>query len=98
MEDIFDAIRSFIWGTSSSDKGNKKVVNPNAKENRERWISRIACRSDQVSGEMKSAAVGEVTYAVWKELKDSDRVNDDEFMRRIRKFVNRNACSRPQQP
>ena len=31
VEDIFDAIKSFIWGTSSSDKGNKKVVNPNAK-------------------------------------------------------------------
>ena len=98
VEDIFDAIKSFIWGTSSSDKGNKKVVNPNAKENRERWITLSACRSDQVNVEMKSPAVGKLTYALWKELKNSDKVNNDEFMRRIRKFVNRNTSSRPQQP
>lgn len=98
VEDIFDAIKSFIWGTSSSDKGNKKVVNPNAKENRERWITISACRSDQVNVEMKSPAVGKLTYALWKELKNSDKVNNDEFMRRIRKFVNRNTSSRPQQP
>ena len=98
VEDIFDAFKSFIWGTSSSDKGNKKVVNPNAKENRERWITLSACRSDQVNVEMKSPAVGKLTYALWKELKNSDKVNNDEFMRRIRKFVNRNTSSRPQQP
>lgn len=98
VEDIFDAIKSFIWGTSSSDKGNKKVVNPNAKENRERWITLSACRSDQVNVEMKSPAVGKLTYALWKELKNSDKVNNDEFMRRIRKFVNRNTSSRPKQP
>ena len=98
VEDIFDAIKSFIWGTSSSDKGNKKVVNPNAKENRERWITLSACRSDQVNVEMKSPAVGKLTYALWKELKNSDKVNNEEFMRRIRKFVNCNTCSRPQQP
>ena len=98
VEDIFDAIKSFIWGTSSSDKGNKQVVNPNAKENRERWITLSACRSDQVNVEMKSPAVGKLTYALWTELKNSDKVNNDEFMRRIRKFVNRNTSSRPQQP
>ena len=98
VEDIFDAIKSFIWGTSSSDKGNKKVVNPNAKENRERWITLSACRSDQVNVEMKSPAVGKLTYALWKELKNSDKVNNYEFIRRIRKFVNRNTSSRPQQP
>ena len=57
-----------------------------------------ACRSDQVNVEMKSPAVGKLTYALWKELKNSDKVNNDEFMRRIRKFVNRNTSSRPQQP
>ena len=98
VEDIFDAIKSFIWGTSSSDKGNKKVVNPNAKENRERWITLSACRSDQVNVEMKSPAVGKLTYALWTELKNSDKVSNGEFMKRIRKFVNRNTNSRPQQP
>ena len=47
---------------------------------------------------MKSPAVGKLTYALWKELKNSDKVNNDEFMRRIRKFVNRSTDSRPQQP
>ena len=98
VEDIFDAIKSFIWGTSSSDKGNKKVVNPNAKENRERWITLSACRSDQVNIEMKKPTVGKLTYALWKELKNIDKVGNDEFMKRIKRFVYRNASSRPQQP
>lgn len=98
VEDIFDAIKSFIWGTSSSDKGNKKVVNPNAKENRERWITLSACRSDQVNVEMKSPAVGKLTYALWKELKKSEKISNEEFMKRIRRFVYHNASSRPQQP
>ena len=98
VEDIFDAIKSFIWGTSSSDKGNKKVVNPNAKENRERWITLSACRSDQVNVEMKSPAVGKLTYALWTEQKKSEKVSNEEFMKRIRRFVYRNASSRPQQP
>ena len=98
VEDIFDAIKSFIWGTSSSDKGNKKVVNPNAKENRERWITLSACRSDQVNVEMKSPAVGKLTYALWTEQKKSEKVSNEEFIRRIRKFVNCNTTSRLQQP
>ena len=98
VEDIFDAIKSFIWGTSSSDKGNKKVVNPNAKENRERWITISACRSDQVNFEMKKPAVGKLTYALWTEQKTSEKVSNEEFMKRIRRFVYRNASSRPQQP
>ena len=98
VEDIFDAIKSFIWGTSSSDKGNKKVVNPNAKENRERWITISACRSDQVNFEMKKPAVGKLTYALWTEQKTSEKVSNEEFIRRIRKFVNCNTTSRLQQP
>lgn len=98
VEDIFDAIKSFIWGTSSSDKGNKKVVNPNAKENRERWITLSACRSDQVNFEMKKPAVGKLTYALWTEQKKSEKVSNEEFIRRIRKFVNCNTTSRLQQP
>ena len=75
-----------------------KIINTKAKPLAERWITISACRSDQVNVEMKSPAVGKLTYALWKELKNSDKVNNDEFMRRIRKFVNRNTSSRPQQP
>lgn len=94
LYETFEAIKSFFMG----DNGKENVVNTKAKPRAERWITISACRSDQVNIEMKSPAVGKLTYALWKELKNSDKVNNDEFMRRIRKFVNRNTCSRPQQP
>ena len=94
LYETFEAIKSFFMG----DNGKEKIINAKAKPLAERWITISACRSDQVNVEMKSPAVGKLTYALWKELKNSDKVNNDEFMRRIRKFVNRNTSSRPQQP
>ena len=94
LYETFEAIKSFFMG----DNGKEYIINTKAKPLAERWITISACRSDQVNVEMKSPAVGKLTYALWKELKNSDKVNNDEFMRRIRKFVNRNTSSRPQQP
>lgn len=94
LYETFEAIKSFFIG----DNGKENVINTKAKPLAERWITISACRSDQVNFEMKNPAVGKLTYALWKELKNSDKVNNDEFMRRIRKFVNRNTSSRPQQP
>ena len=94
LYETFEAIKSFFMG----DNGKENVINTKAKPLAERWITISACRSDQVNVEMKSPAVGKLTYALWKELKNSDKVNNDELMRRIRKFVNRNTSSRPQQP
>lgn len=94
LYETFEAIKSFFMG----DNGKENVINTKAKPLAERWITISACRSDQVNVEMKSPAVGKLTYALWKELKHSDKVNNDEFIRRIRKFVNRNTSSRPQQP
>ena len=94
LYETFEAIKSFFMG----DNGKVNIINTKAKPLAERWITISACRSDQVNVEMKSPAVGKLTYALWKELKNSDKVNNDEFMRRIRKFVNRNTSSRPQQP
>ena len=94
LYETFEMIKSFFAG----DNGKENVINTKAKPLAERWITISACRSDQVNVEMKSPAVGKLTYALWKELKNSDKVNNDEFMRRIRKFVNRNTSSRPQQP
>lgn len=94
LYETFEAIKSFFVG----DNGKGNFINTKAKPLAERWITISACRSDQVNIEMKSPAVGKLTYALWKELKNSDKVNNDEFMRRIRKFVNRNTGSRPQQP
>ena len=94
LYETFEAIKSFFMG----DNGKENIINTKAKPRAERWITISACRSDQVNIEMKNPAVGKLTYALWKELKNSDKVNNDEFMRRIRKFVNRNTSSRPQQP
>lgn len=96
VEDIFEAIKSFIWGTSA-DKG-KADVNPNAKENEERWITISACKSDQVNIEMKSPAVGKLTYAICNKVKESTGNDNYDFIRRIRKFVNSKTGSRPQYP
>ena len=96
VEDIFEAIKSFIWGTSA-DNG-KTDVNPNALMNKERWITISACKSDQVNIEMKSPAVGKLTYAICNKVKESTGNDNDDFIRRIRKFVNSNTGSRPQYP
>ena len=96
VEDIFEAIKSFIWGTSA-DNG-KADVNPNAKENKERWITISAGKSDQVNIEMKSPAVGKLTYAIYNKVKESMGNDNDDFFRRIRMFVNSNTGSRPQYP
>ena len=87
-------VKSLFMG----DNDQVKFINDKAKPLAERWITISACRSDQVNVEMKKPAVGKLTYALWKELENSDKVNNDEFIRRIRKFVNRNTSSRPQQP
>lgn len=96
VEDIFEAIKSFIWGPPT-DKG-KTEVNPNAQVNKERWITISACRSDQVNIEMKSPAVGKLTYAIYNKVKENAGNDNDDFIRRIRRFVNSNTGSRPQYP
>ena len=97
VEDIFEAIKSFIWGTAR-ERGKKDVVNPNAKENKERWITISACKSDQVNIEMKSPAVGKLTYALYKKVKEESRSDNGDFFRKVRMFVNSNTGSRPQYP
>ena len=96
VEDVFEAIKSFIWGPSS-EKG-KTEANPNAQVNKERWITISACKSNQVNIEMKSPAVGKLTYAICKKVKESMGNDNDDFFRRIRMFVNSNTGSRPQYP
>lgn len=97
VEDVFEAIKSFIWGTATeSDK--KDVANPDAKENKERWITISACESDQVNMEMRSPAVGKLTYAIYNEVKGSSGSDNNDFFRKIRMFVNTNTGMRPQHP
>lgn len=94
LYEAFEMVRSLVMG----DNSRQKIINDKAKPLAERWITISACRSDQVNSEMKKPAVGKLTYALWTEQKKSGKVSNEEFMRRIRKFVNRNTSSRPQQP
>lgn len=94
VEEVFEAVKSLIIG----DNDKEKIINQKAKPLAERWITLSACKSDQVNIEMKNPAVGKLTYALWMELKNGDKINNEEFIKRIRKFVNRNTSSRPQQP
>ena len=94
LYETFEAIKSFFVG----DNGKENIINTKAKPLAERWITISACRSDQVNFEMKKPAVGKLTYALWTEQKKSEKVSNEEFMKRIRRFVYRNASSRPQQP
>ena len=94
LYETFEMIKSFFVG----DNGKEKCINNKAKPLAERWITISACKSDQVNIEMKKPAVGKLTYALWTELKNGKKMNNEEFMKRIRKFVNRNTSSRPQQP
>ena len=94
LYETLEAIKSFFMG----DNGKENIINTKAKPLAERWITISACRSDQVNIEMKKPAVGKLTYALWTELKKSEKVSNEEFMKRIRRFVYRNASSRPQQP
>lgn len=96
VDDIFEAIKSFIWGNSAEE--NEKVVNPNALENKERWITVSACRSYQVNIEMRSPAVGKLTYAIYNKVKGCAGADNDNFMKQIRMFINSNTGSRPQYP
>lgn len=94
LYETFEMIKSFFMG----DNDKENVINTKVRPLAERWITISACRSDQVNFEMKNPAVGKLTYALWSELKKSGKVSNEEFMKRIRKFVNRNTNSRPQQP
>lgn len=96
VEEIFEAIKSFIWG-SPKEKG-RDIINPNAQVNMERWITISACESDQVNIEMKSPAVGKLTYAIYNKVKETSGSDNEDFFKGIRKFVNSNTGSRPQYP
>ena len=94
LYEAFEMARSLVMG----DNSRQKIINDKTKPLAERWITISACRSNQVNSEMKKPAVGKLTYALWTEQKKSEKVSNEEFIRRIRKVVNRNTSSRPQQP
>lgn len=98
VEDIFEAIRSVICGVPSGRERRRDEYNSGALQNRERWITVSACESDQVNIEMRSPAVGKLTYALYNKVRDCTGKSNGDFFREIRHFVNSNTGSRPQQP
>ena len=91
VEDVFETVKSLL-GFSSSKQST------NIQSNTERWITLSACESDQVNIEMKSPAVGKLTYAIYSKVKNREFGNNEEFFKRLRMFVNMNTGSRPQRP
>lgn len=91
VEDIFETVKSFL-GFSSSEE------NTNVHSNVERWITLSACESDQVNIEMKNPIAGKLTYAICTEVKKQEVGSNEEFFKRIGKFVNKNTGTRPQRP
>lgn len=92
--DTFERLKSLLMG----DKGHAKDIHCKAKPLAERWITISACKSYQVNIEMKSPTVGKLTYALYETLKGAGKMGNDELMKRIRQFVNRNTSSRCQSP
>lgn len=66
--------------------------------NNERWITLSACESNQVNYEMRQPQVGKLTYALYTQIEKAATLDNDAFMRLIRKFVNSNTLSQPQHP
>lgn len=64
----------------------------------ERWITLSACESNQVNYEMRQPQVGKLTYALYTQIEKAATLDNDAFMRLIRKFVNSNTLSQPQRP
>lgn len=94
---LYEAFKT-VKALFTDGKYTEKVVNPNARPLPERWITISACKSDQLNSELKSPRVGKLTYAMWQEMKKGTKADNEELMRRIRRFVNANTPSRPQQP
>ena len=66
--------------------------------NNERWITISACESNQVNYEMSKLQVGKLTYALYTQTKKAATLDNDAFMRLIRKFVDFYTLSQPQRP
>ena len=91
VEDIFKAYKPLL-GIPSGEQ------NTNIHSNAERWITLSACESNQVNIEIKSPAVGKLTYSIYSKVKKGEFGNNEEFFKRLRMFMNMNTGSRPQRP
>ncbi|MDY4031396.1 MAG: caspase family protein [Alloprevotella sp.] len=91
--DVFKAVtRRALRSVAARQQGGQQV------EREERWITISACESNQVNYEMRQPQVGKLTYALYTQIEKAATLDNDAFMRLIRKFVNSNTLSQPQRP
>ncbi len=92
VEEVFSPGRSHEW---DAPVPHEAVVWTRT----ERWLTLSACKSSQVNVEMRDPVVGKLTYALCEEARKCGAADSNEALfARLRKFVNRNTASRPQQP
>ena len=98
---VVDACHS--GGSTRSDKTDSIVVrgvadifNTNKKKTKitlrpERWITISACKNNQSNVEMKTPAVGKLTYAIYCKLKENSHRSNDAFFSQITSFIKRHT-------
>ena len=94
VSEIFDALKAFFTpSTPSAPSSRKSVVRYD-----EPWITLSACESAQVNIEMNKPKVGKLTYALYQQTRQGNRLSNEDFFKQLRKFVNGHTTSRPQRP
>lgn len=91
VEDVFETAKSLLELVSNEKNANVHL-------NAEHWIALSACESHQVNIEMKKPAVGKLTYAIFKLVKEGSLGDNEELFKKLRIFMKLNAGSRPQRP
>ena len=91
VEDVFETAKSLLELVSNEKNANVHL-------NAEHWITLSACESHQVNIEMKKPAVGKLTYAIFKLVKEGSLGDNEELFKKLRIFMKLNAGSRPQRP
>ncbi len=84
-------------GTQEVFKSSQKIVRE-VKPNEEKWITISACESHESNYEMKSPAVGKLTYAIYSMMKSKARMNNEDLFRQLRYFFSIHSGSRTQNP
>lgn len=90
VEEVFEAVKAYFKDTPHTDVSESS--------NLEQWITLSACESHQVNIEMKKPAVGKLTYAIFKLVKEGSLGDNEELFKKLRIFMKLNAGSRPQRP
>ncbi|MGN1173473.1 MAG: caspase family protein [Muribaculaceae bacterium] len=95
--DVFGLVNTYVWDLDI-EVGFPDYVNPEARENDERWITLSACQSGELNYEMRSPSVGKLTYALHETVKGSEGLDNKTYFRKVRMFIDGHTKSRTQCP